>query len=62
MGGLEVSGGGPRARRNGEERSSRGRDRDRARARIAIKRHIMPLLLKYLALAQVRALALIRLF
>jgi hypothetical protein len=47
MGGLEVSGGGLRARRNGEERGSRVRDRARARARIAIKRHIMPLFLDY---------------
>jgi hypothetical protein len=62
MGGLEVSGGGPRARRNGEERSSRGRDRARARARITIKRPIMPLFLNYLALAQSLAQALIRPF
>jgi hypothetical protein len=62
MGGLEVSGGGPRARRNGEERSSRVRARARARARIAIKRHIMPLFLNYKALAQALSLALIRPF
>jgi hypothetical protein len=62
MGGLEVSGGGPRARRNGEERSSRDRNRARARARIAIKRHIMPLFLNYRALALALHLALLRLF
>jgi hypothetical protein len=62
MGGLEVSGGGPRARRNGEERSSRVRDRVRTRARIAIKRHIMPLFLNYQALAPALSLALFRPF
>jgi hypothetical protein len=62
MGGLEVRGGGPRARRNGEEPSSSSRAKARDRARMAIKRPIMPFFLKYPALALPRALALIRLF